>query len=62
MNERGVTTTELEELGKLFHRLGRWNEFEEAAHVVQSPEVIRSIREQVGAKPRRRVLSPDVKF
>jgi MinD-like ATPase involved in chromosome partitioning or flagellar assembly len=62
IHERGVPHFELEELGKLFHALGRWDEFEDSARGVQPPEIIRTIREQVGAKPRRRVLASEIKY
>ena len=62
IHERVVSRAELEEIGKLFHRLGRWDEFEDSIRGVQSLDVIRAIREQVGAKPRRRAISSEVKY
>lgn len=62
IHERPITRPELEEIGKLFHSLGRWDEFEEAVRGVHPTETVRAIRDQVGARPRRKMLSPEIKF
>jgi len=62
IHERAVPRSELDELGKLFYSLGRWDEFEESVRGVHPIETIRAIRDQVGARPRRKMPSSDVEF
>jgi len=62
IHERTVPRSELEELGKLFQSLGRWDEFEESVRGIHPTETIRAIRDQVGARPRRKMLSSEIKY
>jgi MinD-like ATPase involved in chromosome partitioning or flagellar assembly len=62
IREREVSRFELEELGKLFHKIGRWDEFEATARLTYPIETVRGIREQVGARPQRKVVLPETRF
>jgi MinD-like ATPase involved in chromosome partitioning or flagellar assembly len=62
IRDRQVSGSELEWLGKIFNANGSWDEFEETARGMYSPDMIREIREQVGARPRRRSPSAELKL
>lgn len=62
IRERGVSRAELEELGKLFYIGGRWDDFEEAARTMYPTDVIKGIRDQVGARARRKAALPEPRF
>jgi MinD-like ATPase involved in chromosome partitioning or flagellar assembly len=62
IRERDLSRSELEELGKYFQALDRWGVFEKAAAAVYPSELIREIRERVGARPRRKQLSAEPRF
>jgi MinD-like ATPase involved in chromosome partitioning or flagellar assembly len=62
IREREVSRFELEELGKIFQAIGRWDEFEQLAQTIYPIDLIRGIRDQVGARPPRKVRSAEPKF
>jgi MinD-like ATPase involved in chromosome partitioning or flagellar assembly len=59
IREREVNSSELEELGKIFHAAGRWDEFEGVANAMYPTEMVRGIRDSVGVRPRRKVLQSE---
>lgn len=63
IRERGLSRTEVEELAKSFHAVGRWEDFEEAARPMYPNEMVKEIRDRLGvSRARRRPLLPEHKF
>lgn len=54
VKERDIGRSEIEELGRAFHAADRWGEFETTVSGLYPVEMIREIRNNLGAKPKRK--------
>jgi MinD-like ATPase involved in chromosome partitioning or flagellar assembly len=54
LRERDLTRAEIGEVGRYFHAIGRWDEFEVVVSDLFPPEIINEFRDRVGLRARRK--------
>jgi hypothetical protein len=62
VNEGDPGRVELEELGRYFNAMERWDDFEEAVAGQVPSSLVREITERLGGQPRKRTVYSEARF